>query len=330
MAQQTLIPLSDPAGWRSALRPLPHAFGHTWESCRAFSLSSGYPTYLYSYSSATCRVAVPVAERQFRGAVDVVTPYGVSGFTGIGSATRFAAAWRRFATERGWVCGYFAQHPLIELPSGLEDDSLTVDRRAYVLNLSLDVPELVRRLSQNRRRQLRSWPATAAELTFEREDVLAFILTECAAFYAERNAAEIYAFSEETWSALAEAANTELIGMVQDGRIVAASLFAWQGRLGEYMFNISQPSGRSASVHLIWEAALRMKSKGIAWLNLGGGVRENDGVAGFKQRFGPDIYLLRAVRQIYDNASFRALCSAAGVGSAANGSYFPPYHSRRR
>ena len=88
------------ARWIAALRDMPHAFGHTWESCHAFALSSGLPTHLYSYASDKARVVVPVAERQHEGAVDVVTPYGASGFAAVGEDPDFPARWQAFAAAR--------------------------------------------------------------------------------------------------------------------------------------------------------------------------------------------------------------------------------------
>lgn len=325
-AVQSLIPLEDRERWAAALRDVPHAFGHGWESCHAFALSSGLPTHLYCYVSQKARVVAPVSERQHRGTVDVVTSYGASGFAAVGEDPDFPAAWLAFAAGKGWVCGYFMQHPLIEPPADFTRDARTAVRKAYVLDLSLDTAELRRRLSQNRRRQLRNWEETAATFTSDRDAVLAFILAERAAFYRERNAASVYDFSDATWAALVGLPNAEVIGTVRNGRVVAASVFAWAGPHGEYLFNLSRGEGRDASVHLIWEAAMRLKARGIRSLNLGGGIREGDSVDGFKERFGADIRHYRALRQVYDAERFEALCAAAGTPADSDG-YFPPYRA---
>ena len=325
-AVQALIPLDDRDGWTAALRDIPHAFGHGWASCRAFALSSGLPTYLYSYVSDRARVAVPLAERRHRGTVDVVTPYGASGFAAAGQDPRFTAAWHDFAAGCGWVCGYILQHPLIEPPEAFVRDGRMSVRRAHVLDLSLDTGELRRRLSQNRRRQLRNWAETAARFTSDRQAMLAFILAERDGFFRERGAADVYAFADETWQALLALPNAEVIGTVEEGRVVAASVFAWEGPYGEYLFNISRTEGRDASVPLIWEAALRLKARGVLSLNLGGGVREGDGVERFKERFGADIHPFMAFRQVYNAERFEALCAAAGTSPSAEG-YFPPYRA---
>ena len=122
------------------------------------------------------------------------------------------------------------------------------------------------------------------------------------------------------------APGAELIGKVRDGRVVAVSFLARQGGRGEYLFNISRPEGQGESAHLVWEAARRMRAQGVTALNLGGGVREGDGVARFKERFGPELRPLLGLRQVYDRARFAELCRAAGTTPAADG-YFPPYRA---
>jgi hypothetical protein len=59
-------------------------------------------------------------------------------------------------------------------------------------------------------------------------------------------------------------------------------------------------------------------------LNLGGGVKENDGVAEFKRRFGADEVPLRNVKQVYRRDIYEELCAEAGVDPHAS-AYFPAY-----
>lgn len=331
MPDQKLIPLSDPAGWAQALAGMEHAFAHRHDNCLAFSLSQNAPTYLYSAVSDRGRVAVPLALRLKAGQTDVVSPYGFAGFAGVGRIDGFEEIFADFARAQGWVCGYIAQHPMVSLEyfddaSGWDRDRL--NRVAYVLDLSLSKEELLRRLSQNRRRQMRGW--SSAELTYDRDEILDFILAERAGFYAARSAAESYSFSDETWQSLAASSNTLLIGKRLGDRVVAGSIFAWQGRIGDYLFNISVPEGQSASAQLIWEAALALKSAGITSLNLGGGISEGDGIAEFKARFGPMQRPLIALRHIYRTDDFRSLCRTANVAAEIGPGFFPPYYKPAR
>jgi hypothetical protein len=95
MLKQELISLNDAAGWRNALAGLPHAFAHTWEyvSAWAQTLRSSETVWLYVAEQAGWRRVCPLAERDWRGQRDIVTPYGFSGFTGNGMPHDGRAGW---------------------------------------------------------------------------------------------------------------------------------------------------------------------------------------------------------------------------------------------
>jgi hypothetical protein len=114
MMKHTCISLDDPSRWGSALAGVPHAFGHTWEHCYGMHLSSGLLTFLYYFEAENTRIVCPFSERTYGGHVDLVTPYGFSGFTGSGSCADFPSHWRPFAQIRRYVCGYIGLHPLFE------------------------------------------------------------------------------------------------------------------------------------------------------------------------------------------------------------------------
>lgn len=324
---QRLIPLSDPDGWDEALMGIGHAFAHRHDNCAAFSLSQAEPAFLYSAVAPGGRVAVPLALRSKAGHKDLVSPYGFSGFAGSGRIDGFEELFTAFARAQGWVCGFIAQHPKVTLSyfdQEAECDCNRLTRLAYVIDLSVSEEEMVRRLSQNRRRQMRGW--SRSDLSFDRDEILAFILANRKAFYAARSASTVYDFADATWRALAASPNTLLIGRRLEGRIVAGSVFAWQGEIGDYLFNISVPEGQPASAQLIWEAAVRMKAAGITSLNLGGGIAEGDGVAQFKQRFGPQRLPLLALQQVYCKEVFCSLCQSAKVPAEIGQGFFPPYY----
>ena len=130
-----LIPLSDPDRWRSALSGIPHAFGHTWESCYAMSLSTDHRTFLYQFESDDARIVCPIAERCCAGDVDIATPFGFSGFAGLGRSTEFPRAWLRFAREREWVCGYIGLNPLLECAEHYATEDVFPQNELFYLEL---------------------------------------------------------------------------------------------------------------------------------------------------------------------------------------------------
>src|SRR5690606_30732720 len=116
-AKHTLIPLSEPTLWDATLAAVPHAFAHRWGHNNAFALSSGLPTFLYVYQSGGATVVCPLAERKAGSDHrDILTPYGFAGPSASGAVPGFAAEWRRFAVERGWVAAYLQGNPLLDNP----------------------------------------------------------------------------------------------------------------------------------------------------------------------------------------------------------------------
>jgi len=85
MIDQKCISLGSPTEWKDALKGIKHAFAHTWENSHAMRLTTGFNTYLYCFESNHVRIVCPIAEREFEGHVDIVTPYGFSGFVGNGN-----------------------------------------------------------------------------------------------------------------------------------------------------------------------------------------------------------------------------------------------------
>src|SRR5690606_9090354 len=152
MGHEACITLDDPSGWNRALDGVRHGFAHTWENAYAMRLTTGYPTYLYVYTSGETRIVCPVAERTFSGYVDIVTPYGLSGFVSNGTCPEVGHHWRQFARTRGYVCGYFAIHPLLMDATRTRVDELEEQNGIYVIVVRRSLDELFGGLSTNRRR----------------------------------------------------------------------------------------------------------------------------------------------------------------------------------
>ena len=66
-------------------------------------------------------------------------------------------------------------------------------------------------------------------------------------------------------------------------------------------------------------------------LNLGGGVREADGVAEFKRRFGAWTLPLRSLEQVYDPlAAYDRFCRSKAVSPSDRAGYFPAFRQSMR
>ena len=318
------IPVAQREEWESALAGVDHAFAHTWDNCYAMQQSSGLTTFLYVYENSSARVLCPVAERPFGPSVDIVTPYGFSGFIGRGDTSGFLSAWHRFALERDYVCGYFSQHPLLAWEGLSATEELRSRSTVFVLDLSLPEGTLFANTSALRRRQHRSWSKAGAPVIKDGDAEREFFVTRCSAFLRERGASDLYNFSSSTLRQLVASNHTLVLGASDDGRVVAAALFGFSSGIVEYYLHAAEPEGRQYSALLIWAAIRHFKGLGARWLNLGGGVQPGDGVSLFKQLWGGDELPYRVIRQVYRPDLYTQLCHSAGIAESDE-TYFPAY-----
>jgi len=320
--QQQCISLDDPAAWQRALSGIPHSFGHTWENCYAMHLTSGQRTYLYCLEHEDTRIVCPIAEREYDGAIDIVKPFGFSGFVGNGNWEEFQRHWKQFVRERGYVCSYLGINPVFDHGDSFEPAELFQYDTVHLLDLSQDMEELWRNLSTNRKRQLKDWQRINGNFVFQHEQLVDFFLENHRAFFSRKGADQCYHFSDETLAFLFDCENVVLVGVGGAKGIEAVSVFAYTADLGEYLFNVSLPEGRDHSVPLIWFGVNHLKHMGIPMLNLGGG---RGGVGESKRRYGGRELPLRCIKQIYDDERYHQLCRKAGVDPDDPGGYFPAY-----
>jgi hypothetical protein len=325
VGRHQLIPIGEPERWARALSALPHGHAHTWGFCRAMQLTSGLPTYLYAYQSEAARVVCPLAEREFHGQVDVTTPYGFGGFAATGEGERFPGEWGDFGRSRGWVCGYVALNPLFRDAAGFPPADVHVHNRLYVMDLRGSDESVRARLSENRRRQLRDWPSTAATLEHDRDRLAEFLLANYSEFFARKGAGSATDFAEQSMAAVAALDDVIMVGAGRD-ELESVAVFGHTPHGGDYLFNVSVPGGEHHAVHLIWAGVERLRALGVPSLNLGGGVREGDDLAEFKRRFGAAELPLVSLRQVFDTSAYERLCREAGVSADRSG-WFPPYRA---
>jgi hypothetical protein len=320
-----LISLDDPRGWRTALAGVPHAFGHTWDNCHAIALTTGYRTHLFEFEADETRVVCPIAERPVDEHVDIVTPYGFSGFTANGECPRFPEVWRAFVDEQRWVCGYVSVHPLVHRGTLYQPEDACRQVELYLLDLRGSVSAVSSRFDANRARELRAWTKRAEPVVADRDALADFVVAEHEQFFSSRGASEAYRFAEATWRSLLQSESVVAVGAATGGRVVAVTTFGYTTLCGEFLFNVCVPEGRSFSTALLWEGMLALKQRGVPMLNLGGGVRPGDGVAQYKQRFRPTTMWSPALCQVYAPEVYVQMCRQSGADPGERTGYFPAY-----
>jgi hypothetical protein len=328
MTVENFIPLENPLEWKKALKGIKHTFAHTWENCYAMYLTTGFPTYLYTFKKENVRIICPIAERTFMGHTDIITPYGFSGFAGNDRCPEFPSYWSDFVKTKGYICGYISLNPILEESSYFRTDEVYQYHTIYVLDLTLASSELFQKLSINRKRELKHWEDSFSNITLEKPAVTEFFLSHYHDFFRSRSASKTYNFSIKTLSFLASLNNVFIAGVQTAGKIEAVSVFAYTSDGGEFLFNISLDEGQRYSALLIWYGVFLLKNMGIPSLNLGGGVRENDGIARFKQRFGAKELPLKSLKQVYDPQVYEQLCWQMNADPNDRTGYFPPYQKQ--
>jgi hypothetical protein len=330
MISHKCIPIDSPSLWREALKGIEHAFAHTWESCYAFYLTTGFKTYLYCFEAENVRIICPLSEREFDGYTDIVTPYGFSGFVGDGDFPEFPFYWKEFVEKKGYVCGYISLNSSFENRTYFEANDVHPSNSLYCLDLTLSREDLFSNLDSNRKRQLRAWERISAGMILDKPALTEFFLANYHDFIRGLKSSPVYQFTGETLAFLCDLENVFMVGAGEPGKIEAVSLFACTPFAGEYMFNVSLPEGRSHAVKLLWSGVNYMRSIGIPVLNLGGGVREGDSLAQFKARFGARKTPFKCLKQVYAPAIYRTLCRRASADPHDLSGYFPPYRNPRR
>jgi hypothetical protein len=340
MLNQELISMNDAAGWQNALTGIPHALAHTWEYVRACaytkrSTSAEQAVWLYVCQETGARCVCPLAEREWRGRRDIVTPYGFSGFAGVGESPNLRTFWPRFAAQHGWVCGYLGLHPVLddrdyEAVWPAKSFSQThSSNHVYALDLTQSETQLAAGLSHNIQQRLRDWGRSGALIQHDQERLRQFFLAEYPGFMRRIGAAPIYDFPVAMLENLLQIESVFLVGAENArGELEAVSAFGSTAYCGEYLFNVALPAGRQHSAALLWEGLLQFKTRSVPVANLGGGIRASDGLDQFKARFGGRRLPLRALKQVYLPDVYRACCQEAGVQAHAAAGYFPPYRAQ--
>lgn len=317
-----LVRLDAGGEWTAALAGLRQAFNHSHAANRAFALSTGIDVRLLVCESARFRLACPLAMRAYAGETDVFTPPGFSGFAVSGEVDGFDQLWQGVGRNFGWVCAYVQAHPA--LPDPCPPAEVADARVAYVLDLSQPPSELLARMSQSRRRQLRRPLPPLSDIRIVKVGAAAFLSRESPAFFSARNAAKLMHLCPEAWDTLLDSPQTVAVAARIDGEIQAVSLFGLADGVADYLYNVSTSQGQDWSANLIWEAIPALQAAGARSLNLGGGIRADDAIAEFKRRFGPAELPIRPLRTIFDPQRYRQLVSASRVPTDT--AFFPAYH----
>jgi len=328
MMRSWLVADTDADGWAAALDGIDHCFAHNRDFAKLMGRAAGTRTKLFVAEGDGGKAVCPIAERSYHGATDVFTPYGFSGFAGTGDLSQLPLTWRAFAQEQGYVAGYIMQHPLAMPRSiaGVWPGMSDAGRTLYRVDLSVGEEERLRALSSKKRAQrLRKWLEAASIETDKARLAEAFVRLY-PELMSRRDAAPIYRFADDVLRELVRLPDTVLVGVCDEaGRVTSVAQMGIAPACGEYLFVAAEETSSGDGDGLLWLGLRALAERGIHACNLGGGIREGDGLSDFKRRLGGEPVAIPVLRQIFDAPRYQALCVSVGCDPDRT-EFFPAYY----
>ena len=325
MSIHTLIPLEAKDEWVDAMKDIRHSFAHTWDNCYAMHLTTSHKTFLYRYENGDTKIICPIAERQFEGSTDIVTPYGFSGFTGNTDCPDFPHHWKEFAKQSDYVCGYISINPAFENTSYFYEKDAVSRTSIYYIDLERSLTEIFESLDSNRRRQIKDYRRHESSFVYDRARLTDFFKKNYYDFLDKYKMSSANYFSMAALEHLCSLENVMMVGTAKNDEINSVYIFAHTPDEGLCMFNVAHPEGRENTPLLLWCGLKYFRSRKIPIMNLGGGSNDDDSIAHSKKRYGAFGLPFKSLTQIYDESAYNALCNKTGVDM--NGKYFPAYRN---
>jgi len=329
MTADSIIGLSNDSDWRAAVNAVPHGIGHTWQYWYGMHLTSGLEMFLYSFTDGETRIVCPFAERTYEGTTDIVSPPGLSGFTGSGYNPQLHSHWNTMMSQCGYVCAYVGLHPALVDLNWFDGWPVRAYSTAYSLDLTLSLDEIFQRMSENRRRDLQHARSEGVRVWVASPEVRRFFVSHFEESFQRRGAHPDHYLSRASRDFFCTLENFLLVGAGRD-QVESATAFGFTPYVADGLYNVSFSPDTSFSTLLIWTAVQELRSRKVPVLNLGGGVRHDDGVARYKRYLGAFERPLFSVKQVFDPIRFAGLCRSAGFNSDDVSGYFPPYREPRR
>ncbi len=318
------ISLDDTDAWDEAIADIPIAIAHTHRFQAALAETTGDDVSLFVFDDGDGRAVCPFARRDKDGAPDLFTPYGFGGFTGAGDMSGLPGAFDAACADRGFVASYTLLHPALAPMSVPWGGAVERASTVYLMPICDDVERNLSRATIKRQRRVRRWRRRWSSIELE-QTMLADAFVEMYPVHAERvGASATYRFSEATLRSLVDHPDAMLIGARSGGEIVSIALFGTTGPCADYLFLAQTDGGRAHSEGLLIEAFTELARRGVNFVNLGGGIHGDDGVAAFKRRFGALPLSGRALKHVFDDERYRALCRRH---VATDTTFFPAYHA---
>jgi hypothetical protein len=102
-------------------------------------------------------------------------------------------------------------------------------------------------------------------------------------------------------------------------KIISVSIFIFEGEYSDYLLNFSDDNYNFTTASLIMNSLNLLKEKSVKYLNLGGGINNNDGLEKFKISFNGDQRKIFSFKMISDKKIYNKF------SENFKNNYFPPF-----
>lgn len=318
------VPISDRKMWDSYVIPSQHTYGHSWEYNYAYQFSTTDEIVLFVCKGNEGYIYCPLCLRGSKQSFDPMTPYGNSGFIKFGKIDNYEDDIKNFFFDKGITTLYASLNQSIPTEHLFNDKDFLI-KKTFGINLSYTLDEIFQHIGKNNRRHLKNWEEKKYELIFDQEILKKKFLETYPIFVNSINASKIYHFSPKMLSSLLSSKNVHLIGAKENDNISLIRCFLFTSSYADAFLEAQLPGGNIHSRAIYWESIKIFKEKGVKYLNIGSGIKENDSLEFFKSSFSNSQKNLSVLKWVINRNKYISLMEEKNkIFQSEN--YFPPYY----
>ena len=314
-----IINLNEKNNWKnifinkSGLPSQSHDYG------RFCALNSSEEVYLLDINSPKFNTFCPINISKYKGFKIIKALPGYSGFNA-DLDNIFLNMVNKFFYENKILSFYFNSSPYVKNKLSQKNKFSSFKNNCYILKTDDQKSQLQEKIDRNIKRNINKTESLQIDIEeVSKIDFDVFIklyIKTCNRLNLDSNSF----YKKEALKFLINDYQNKMILVAKSKRkIISVSIFIYEGEYSDYLLNFSDYNYNFTTASLIMSSLNLFKEKSVKYLNLGGGINNNDGLEKFKSSFNgtkKKIFNFRIVSdyKIYNKFS---------LGFKNN--YFPPF-----
>lgn len=339
----SLIVLTNQDDWTACLRHFAHAdISYAKEYVSLYAEREGGVPEAVFFSEGDSRIFYPYLVRSLDallpGYADIVSiGYGGPCLSPMTTGVEaFSAQFSAYCRSKNYVTETVRFHPLeknAELFRGLM--RLDLVRTTVAVDVRPPLAQIRAQYSKNVRRNMKKAVANEVSIVEESSEDGLRAFMQLYRETMERNfAGPAYYYDTEFFAGLMKETalcKPRLLLAVHEGMAVAGAIMLCGRRYAHYQLGASHKADMPLGInHLLFDAMIqRAKEDGLAYLLLGGGNRDGDGLFRFKASFSKTNHAPYWMgKKVHDEQAYRVLCEKTKADRAGDESFFPAYRAQ--